>query len=143
MKVKNDEVVLGRRDTRIGNFVFTDLDDAVSLQDINGTLRMRVNLRSLGGMLLKIALNEGDSEGYLRAWAATMYNVCLCPADEKFLLDLNDVCQRCYERHQDLYSVRDVTDEEDAKIIEEERENREALDEINEDIKKSEAAKDE
>jgi len=130
MKVKKGKLKLERGDRRVGNFVYSREREHCKLQDIGGLFSFRVSDALMAGQMIHSVMDDGG-EVFLGNYAAVMYNVICCVPDVEFLTDLQGAVRDCLNRHKDLYGLKDdLTDEEDAKILQEERELAEAEEEV-------------
>jgi hypothetical protein len=138
MKIVNGKVKLDANDYRVGNFVFHDEEGHVKMMDIGGALSVRVSKAFAKGRMLDMAVKE-RSEGFLTNVAATTYNFLCTIPDMEFFKAVNDACIACVNRHKDIYGLKDdVTAEEDAEILKEERELHDASDEVAKKVKEGE-----
>ena len=126
MKVIDGKISLSPNDHRVGNFVFTTFGDNITLRDINSTLTVKIRKGTPLHDFLGILLLE-KADAVLANWATVMFNVNLSVFDFEMLKEVNEAVARCLDRHKDVYGETPVSDEEDAKIIEEEQKLHEAL----------------
>lgn len=132
MKVdKSGQVVLTKADYRVGNFVYSNYSDYVCLSDINRTIQTKVAKRTFVGQMLEDAI-KSKMETFLHNYAGVMYYLNGIAPDQQFLEETFKSAQDCLERHPELYGSATASDEEDQKIIQEEKELRE----FEEDVKK-------
>lgn len=131
MKTKNGKVKLERRDLRLGNFVFTDEKGAISLSDIGGLMKIRLNEELTSAKIIKIFMESakgGDesASNALAAYATVMYNLISSSPFHRtqedgfnFLVELNNLVVRCVNVNKDLYGLKeDISLEEDNEIVE-------------------------
>ena len=126
MKIlKSGKIKLESGDFRLGNFVITEEEGHVKVQDISRTIVFRIGKGIAQGQLLSMMLNEareGIDKG-LKNYVAVMYSVLVCVPDNTFLQEVFTSVSHCLERNKALYSLKDdISDEEDKQIIEEEKE---------------------
>lgn len=139
MKILNGKVKLGKRDIRVGNFVYTNEPDHINIQDINLTITHRINRHIAKGQLLEMMLEDPEKyKNDLHNYATLMYNFLCTVPDATLYDDINKAVLDCINRHKDVYGIKeDITPAEDAKILQEEKELHEAVEDIKE---KGEAA---
>ena len=134
MKIQNGKIKLDSRDTRIGNFVYTLEPEHIKVQDISLTITHRIHRKIAKGQLLEMMLE--DKEKYkndLHNYATIMYNFLCTAPDVQFYQDINNAVLACINRNKDLYGIKeDITPSEDAKILQEEKDLHEAVEEIKE-----------
>lgn len=124
-------MVLTKNDRRVGNFVYSNYTDRVALTDIHGTIRTSVAKRTLIGQMIADAMEKG-SDNFLHNYAGFSYYINGIAPDHEFIKDVLAAADACLKRHPDLYGQREVSDDEDAKIVREERE----LKEFESDVRK-------
>lgn len=134
MKIINGKLKLDKRDVRAGNFVFTLEPDYIKVQDISLTVTHRISRNIARGQLLGMLLAEPEKYARdLRNYAALMFNLLCTVPDAEFYDDIYRASVRCVNRHKDIYGIKDdITEDEDAQIVREERELHEAVEEIKE-----------
>lgn len=132
MKIVKGKLTLDKRDFRVGNFVFTREPEHIKVQDIGQMVAHRISVHIAKGQLLDMML--ADKEKYakmLEMYAVSMYNVLSVAPDMTFYEEVYKSTEECARRHADVYGLKEnVSDEEDAKILKEERELEEAKEEI-------------
>lgn len=122
MKVdKNNQVKLSGIDFRVGNFVYSNYKEYVGFSDINATIQTKVSKRTFVGQMLEMAL-KGKNETFLHNYGGVIYYLLGVAPDARFVKDAFRAAKACLERNPDLYGKMDVSDEEDAEIIQGERE---------------------
>lgn len=130
MKVsKEGKVVITKADYRVGNFVWSNYSEYVAFSDINRTIQTKVSKRTLVGQMLENAIRE-KSDNFLHNYGGILYYLNGVVPDQQFIEEVFKSTQDCLERHPELYGKADVTDEEDAKIIQEEKELKEFEEEV-------------
>lgn len=134
MKIINGNLKLDKRDVRVGNFVFTLEPNHIKVQDISLTVTHRISRNIARGQLLGMFLAEPEKyERDLRNYAALMFNLLCTVPDAEFYDDIYRASVRCVNRHKDIYGIKDdITEDEDAQIVREERELHAAMEEIKE-----------
>lgn len=121
MKIIDGKLKLDKRDTRVGNFVITNESDYYKVQDINNMISHRFNKKSLIGRALPVMMQEGY-EKFLTTWISVSYLAFSVVPDSTFLSDLLNASNACIERHrEDFYNSKAVTDEDDKKVLEEQK----------------------
>lgn len=132
MRIKNGKVRLDSRDVRTGNFVYTEEEDYVKLQDISRLAVQRVAKSTAKGQMLSMMLSSPDDNAkFLEAYAVVSFNFLGTVCDPQMLEEVNAAAVACLNRHKNIYGIKDdVSPEEDAAILREERELREAVEEI-------------
>lgn len=132
MKILKGKLKLEKSDVRVGNFVYTDEPDHIKVQDISLTVTHRISKHIAKGQLLSMWLEDPKkNEQSLRNYAALMYNLLCTVPDADFYNDIYSASVRCVNRHKDLYGLKDdITDEDDAKIVKEEKGLYDAVEEI-------------
>ncbi len=123
MKIIKGKVALDKRDFRVGNFVYTREPEHIKVQDIGQVVAHRISLNIAKGQLLDMMLS--DKEKYakmLEMYAVSMYNVLSVAPDMEFYEQVYKATEDCAKRHRDLYGIKEnISDEDDAKILKEER----------------------
>ena len=133
MKVtKSGRLKLGAKDTRVGNFVFTDEMEHIKVQDINSTIMVRIGKRMPLGIWLTNILGMGEKgNDTLHTWVATVWSVLSPAPDNDYIADLLKAADEALNRHPDWYGIKaDATDEEDAEAIQEVKEMTEFEEEV-------------
>lgn len=136
MKILNGKIKLDKRDTRVGNFVYTLEPDHIKVQDISLTITHRINRHIAKGQLLEMMLEDPKKYGNdLHNYATLMYNLLCTVPDATLYEDLNTAVLACINRHKDVYGIKEnIGKAEDDKILQEERELHEAVEEIKEKV---------
>lgn len=139
MKILNGKIKLDKRDTRVGNFVYTLEENHIKVQDISLTVTHRIHRGIAKAQLLEMMLEDPKKyETDLHNYATLIYNFLCTVPDATLYDDLNKAVLACINRHKDVYGIKeDITPAEDAKILQEEKEMHEAVEDIKE---KAEAA---
>ena len=134
MKILNGKIKLDKRDVRVGNFVYTIEPDHIKVQDISLTVTHRIHRGIAKSQLLEMMLEDpARYKNDLHNYATLMYNLLCTVPDAKFYEDMNTAVLACINRHKDVYGIKeDITPAEDAKILQEEKELHEAVEEIKE-----------
>lgn len=144
---------LARIEYRTGAFIWTASGGRVSLGTLSDVFYFRISTATAAGSFLAMAVEKarkGDEGAgrFLAAYAAVMLQVhsavpCHDAAEGDvpgfvFLSALHGAALEAVRRHPAVYGVpeKPVTDEEDAKVLEEERRLREAEDSLKQDSSK-------
>ena len=127
MKVKNGKIKLEPGEKRIGNFVIKDEKEHMKLFDINQVFTHRARKDVPVGMFLEDAYKTLDDEKVKNGignWIAVIFTAFSVVPDMKFLEEVYAASEACMKRQPEAYGLpkQDISDEEDAKVIEEERE---------------------
>lgn len=141
MKIfKDGKFKLDHNEKRVGNnMVIRDDGTHMKVMDIGQVFTHRANKRTPVGMFMedcfaKLGTDESTGKG-LANWLAVIFTVFSVVPDIEFLEKVMDASQECMKRHPEAYGypAEEFTDEEDAKIIQEERE----LAEFEEEVKRA------
>ena len=133
MKTKNGKVKLEKGEIRVDNFFFKREAEHIKVQDINTTVSFRISRRVAVGMWLDAMIDQGkEGEPSLGLYAAMTFAMLLTVPDDEYVNDVFGANDRAVKRHPDFYGVRtgEVSDEDDAQIVEEEREKAEFVEEM-------------
>ncbi|MFA6718629.1 MAG: hypothetical protein WCS15_06085 [Prevotella sp.] len=130
MKIKNGKLKLSKNDRRVGNFVFTEEDNFIKIQDINGIVSHRISRKIVKGQFLEALLKE-SAEGTKLNYCTVMFNILGVIPDMQFYDEVIKSCNSCVERHKEMYGVKsDIDKAEDDSILKEEKELNDFTDEI-------------
>ena len=130
MKVnKEGKVIVTGADRRVGNFVWSNYVDTIAFTDINRTIQTKVNKRALVGQMLENAIKQ-KNDTFLHNYAAMIYYLNGVVPDHQFMTEVIKAAEACLKRHPELYGMKEVSDEEDARIVQEEKELREFEEEV-------------
>ena len=128
MKVNADNTLkLAKNERRLGNFVVKNEEAHVKVMDIGSIFTHRASKTTPIGQYLEIcydALSKGESNGLgLKNWMTVIFTAFSTIPDQEFLENVFKECEACMKRHPEVYGVpkEPVSDEEDARIIEEEK----------------------
>lgn len=139
------EAPVRKTEYRAGAFTWTASGGRVCLKTLSDSFFFRVSTATAAGRFLSMAVDaarqgDGGSGRFLAAYASVLMEAhSVVPCHDKaegdspefdFLSEVHRVSQEAVRRHPALYGVPDkpVTDEEDAKVLQEERRLREAED---------------
>lgn len=127
MRVKNGKLKLDAGEKRVGNFVVKDEATHMKVMDINQVFTHRADKRTPIGQFLSqcfevLGTDESTGKG-LGNWLAVVFTAFSAVPDVQFLEEVMKASTDCMERHPEAYGApaEPVSDEEDQKIIEEER----------------------
>lgn len=122
MKVTKKGILkLDANDTRVGNFVFTNEEEHIKVQDINTVYWLRISKRMPLGIWLNNIIRTGEA-GYdtLKTWVATVWSVLSVAPDDGFIHDLLKASDSALNRHPDWYGIdRSQSEEDDRNAAEE------------------------
>lgn len=127
---KDGELILTKNDYRVGNFVYSNYSDHVAFSDINRTVQTKVSKRTLVGRMLEEAIKSKNGN-FLHNYAGVLYYLNGIAPDRQFIEEAFKAAESCLKRHPDLYGMKDdITDKEDAEVIQEEKDLREFEDDV-------------
>lgn len=130
MKVsKKGKVIVTGADRRVGNFVWSNYAETIAFSDINRTIQTKVNKRALVGQMLENAIKQ-KNDTFLHNYAAMIYYLNGVVPDQQFMTEVIKAAEACLKRHPELYGMKEVSDEEDARIVQEEKELKEFEEEV-------------
>ena len=131
MRVSKDgKLKLSKDERQYGNFVYKNEEEYVKICDINSNLTHRVSKSLNIGQMLSIALKEKRTN-WLENYATMVWMFSNIVTDEQFFLDIDKACGDCINRHPELYGIKkDISDKEDAEILQEAKEVYEAIEEL-------------
>lgn len=138
-RLASKAVKVGAEDFRAGNFILHPEGDHIKVTDINGVVSHRIHRGTAKGSLLDIMLRsardgEGDAVEHCKTYVAVMHEVLSCVPDGDFFLALHDAVQSCVDRHPEVYGIKpDISEQEDAEILDDERGFREEVETLRED----------
>lgn len=128
---KKGKIVLQRKDYRVGNFIFHEENYHVKVMAISSIVSWRIGNDTAIGQMVKIAIKE-HHDNWLKTYAAMIFSqLMIVPSGdffEKHAKLLNDQTAA----HPEFYgkSAEQISKEEDDKIVEEERELHDAVEEV-------------
>lgn len=125
---KEGQLKLTKNDYRVGNFVFTNYSETVQVQDISSTICVKLSKRTAVARLVEGAIEERN-DAFLGNFATMAYYVNGVVPDVPFWTAMNGVIQDCINRHPELYGKKNVTTAEEAKILHDEKDFYEAMEE--------------
>lgn len=106
MKAKDNKVVLGKNDTRIGNFVITKEKNHYKLQDVGGFWSLRISRFLACYTLIEECLKSGNKD-YLEALTKLFYAVTVTPPDTKMMEDMFNAYSSYMERLKAVMPIED------------------------------------
>lgn len=136
MKIKNGKIRLDEHEKRIGNFVVRLDADYVKIRDIGGVFIFSASTKCAIGMFLKGAWEDFKDEQTSKGignYIAVLWSVFSAVPDVDFLTDAYKAAEDCIRRHPEAYgyTTKDISDKEDAEIIEGMKEMMEFEKEVN------------
>lgn len=130
MKVTKDgKLIVTKADRRVGNFVYSNYAEYVAFSDISRTIQTKLSKRTLIAQMLERAIKE-KNDNFLHNYGGIIYYLNGVVPDQRFIEEVFKAANECLDRHPELYARKEVSDEEDAKIIQEEKELREFEEEV-------------
>lgn len=134
--LKSGQIKLDKRDTRVGNFVYTLEPEHIKVQDISLTITHRIHRGIAKAQLIEMMLEDPKKyQNELHNYATIMYNLLCTAPDATFYEDISKAVMDCVNRHKDVFGIKDdITPEENAQILQEERELHEAVEDIKEKV---------
>ena len=126
MKITNGKIKLDERDKRFGNFVIQVEPEYVKVCDIAMTFTYRVRRNIPIGIFLETIYNDMGPDSKNRGihnYVSILWAVLAVVPDNEFLETVYAAAVDCMRRNPELYGVpaKEVTDEEDKTIIEQEK----------------------
>ena len=85
--------------------------------------------RALVGQMLENAIKQ-KNDTFLHNYAAMIYYLNGVVPDQQFMTEVIKAAEACLKRHPELYGMKEVSDEEDARIVQEEKELKEFEEEV-------------
>lgn len=136
MKInKKGEVKLASVDTKIGEFVVTRFKERLQIQTTSKNWMLSFENNMLIARLIDMFINDGRQDK-LHTIIVCLYNsTCIIP-DVEYLSNLTNEVIACMDRNKQLYGQEDISDKEDAKIIDELRKDQQAADLLKENMEK-------
>ena len=132
-RLASGELRLAGNERRIGNFIIKNADDYIQMYDLGSVFCVKVKKTMPIGVWLHNVWKQGEKgNDTIKTYIATMWSVLAVAPDNDFIQNLLDVTKDCLERHPDWYGMDKVSDEEDAKIIQEEKELNEFIEKVKE-----------
>lgn len=127
MKIRNGKAVLGKNDTRIGNYVISREEHYFKLQDIGGFWSLRINRFLMEYTLIEECL-KADNKKYLEAMIKMYYAVTTTPPDKEMLKDMFDAYSALMDRmRKQMPEVSDAEQEQIVKEVAKSLENKETV----------------
>ena len=126
MKITNGKIKLDEREKRFGNFVIKVETEYVKVCDIAMTFTYRVRRNIPIGVFLETIYNDMGQDSKNRGihnYVSILWAVLAVVPDNEFLETVYLAAVDCMHRNPELYGVpaKEVTDEEDKTIIEQEK----------------------
>lgn len=137
-------VNLRKNELRLGNFVVRKENADMVFMDLNGLTSLRLSRDTANGRMMAelwdMAQKEKSANAaqMLEMYSVTMMNVhCtmpfLKPQEDgwNYLVRLNELSNECVHRNAEFYGLKpDISDEEDAKIVSELKEEAEQMERL-------------
>lgn len=133
MKVsKSGKPLLEKGEVRVGNYFVKTEKEHFKVADLNSVFTLRISRETAVGMWVSNMLSQGDGGvRSLHVYFATLWSALSPAPDDTYISDLISAATGCLERHRDWYGIKDaVSDDEDAKVVDEEREKAEFIEEV-------------
>lgn len=131
MKSKNGKVKMERGEVRVGNFFIKEEAEHFKMQDISSMFTLRVKKQTFPGAWIANMLNRGEGgRESLHVYVATLLAVLSPAPDDVYVAALAEASNDCLRRHRELYGMKDVSDEEQEKVLEEEQEKAEFIEQV-------------
>ena len=111
----------GKKEVRTGNFFLTHENGKVTFRDLSGNVTFAVSDKYPVGMMFSMAMEDKANEDFIHNYVAVLSNALCVVPDREYLKDVDTSVRTCLDRHKELYGFKDVPDEEDARILDEER----------------------
>ena len=133
-RLASGEVRLAKNERRIGNFLIKNEENHMKLTDLGGVMSFRALKRMPIGVWLYNLYQRKDNaaDDTIKVFVSTIWSALSVVPDDEYIQHLLTGAKACLERHKEWYGEKDVTDEEDAKIIQEEKELHEFIEKVKE-----------
>ena len=144
MKVLEDgKIKLAADEKRNGNFVLKLEKNHTKIFDVSELFSFRVRRNIPIGQFLEGAYKDmasEDTSNGIRNYIVAMWTVQATVPDSQFLKEIYEAAVACMKRHPDVYGVpkENISDSEDAAIIESQKELHEFENEVREAAGKEE-----
>lgn len=127
---RKGKIILQRGDYRTGNFIFHDEGTFIKVMAVSGIVSWRVLAASAIGQMVAIAL-KNHHDNWLRTYAAMNFSQLLVVPDTDYFTKHADIVNAQTQKHPELYGIdSDVSEDEDNRILKEEKELRDAVEEV-------------
>lgn len=125
---KKGKIVLQRGDYRTGNFVFHEENSFIKVMATSGIVSWRILADSAIGQMVRLAIKD-KLDGWLSTYAAMNFSQLMVVPDAPFFSKHAELINFQTLAHPEFYgkSAEPVSKEEDDKIIAEEKELQEAV----------------
>lgn len=141
MKInKEGQIILSANEWKVGNFIIKNEEHHIKITTANApvnlplwSIRYRKDMVISSFILLCVEhLSNKNYSDRLHNWLSVIYNATSVVPDpkENFLIDVMNASDKAFEAMKHLYGPDKVSDEEDAKILEEEKEKAQIKDDI-------------
>lgn len=126
---------ISKGDVRVGNFIYHVENSHIKVTDVYGNVTHRVSKYIAKGQMLSVALENADKDPKMLAWlenyAIAAFNFLSAVPDEELLRTVVEATNDCFLRHKDLYGIKDdISKDEDDKILQETKDEVEAMEEL-------------
>jgi len=125
MKItKKGKLKLDAKDTRVGNFVISNEDTHIKIQDINSVYVIRYSKRMPMGIWLANLLEMGEKGlDSIKVWISVMWSLLSVSPDNDLVMDVLKASEAALKRHPDWYGY---------KMTDDDKENEDAANEVRE-----------
>lgn len=134
MKVGKDGTLkLSKDERQVGSFVWKNEPEHIKICDINSLMTHRISKSLNIGRMMEIAFKAKEEKTGLENYAAMLWNFSNMVPDVEFMKAVDKACLDCVNRNKEFFGIEeDISAEEDAKILEEQKEIAEALEQLKE-----------
>lgn len=135
MKSKDGKLILEEGDIQVGNFIFSQDDNFIYLQDINEAAFFKLRkMSSTAAQYIEILLkDEKKNETALGLEAATAYLYLTTVKDSQCIEKIINSLAECINRHKDLFNIREnISEEENKQIINDQKDFYSAVEKLSE-----------
>lgn len=132
MKVnKKGQIVLQKGDYRVNNFIFHEEDNHIKVIAVSGIVSWRVFADSAIGQMILYAIRE-KLDDWLAIYAAMNFSQLMVVPDHDFFEKHAALVNNQTNSHPEFYGIpaEQPSKEEDDKIVEEEKELHEAIEQV-------------
>lgn len=128
---KKGRIILQKGDYRTGNFIFHEENDFIKVMAVSGIVSWRITVDSAIGQMLLIAIKE-HHDNWLKTYAAMNFSQLMVVPSVDYFEKHAKLVNYQSNAHPEFYgkSAEPVGKEEDDRILEEEKELHEAVEEV-------------
>ena len=128
---KKGKIILQPRDYRAGNFIFHEENYQVKVVAISGIVSWKIGNDTAIGQMVKIAIKE-HHDNWLKTYAAMNFSQLMVVPSADFFGRHAELVNAQTAAHPEFYgkSAEQISKEEDDRIVEEEREFHDAVEEV-------------